>query len=113
MLYKCKKCANLLLEAELNTILRIHGQENSSDLVEMCPTELENSEVFIQEDHIPSWIKVEIEQSNWTKGKLKCTKCGLKVGSFDFVSGTRCKCGRNEVLPPVHLIRSKIDQKNN
>ncbi|XP_065086298.1 uncharacterized protein LOC135708225 [Ochlerotatus camptorhynchus] len=115
MIVKCKKCASQLLDTEDRYILSAHSASASTaatsgeDEAAFCPTKVENAEVFIHEDHLPDWMQAEIEQSQWTKGKLKCFKCGLKVGSFDFVSGTRCKCELNSVLPSVHFIRSKVD----
>ncbi|XP_055611314.1 E3 ubiquitin-protein ligase RNF180-like isoform X2 [Uranotaenia lowii] len=116
---KCKKCGNQLIEIEQQFILPTHAnpssevssqpEDESSESASYCPTEAEGCEIFLHEDHLPEWITAEIEQSQWTKGKLKCGKCGLKVGSFDFVSGTRCKCELNSVLPSVHLIKSKVD----
>ncbi|KXJ83787.1 hypothetical protein RP20_CCG025491 [Aedes albopictus] len=118
MLIKCKKCANQLAEIEAQYVLSVHSEttttiteSDDNQDVEICQTEAENAEVFIHEDHLPDWMRVEIEQSQWTKGKLKCPKCAFKVGSFDFVSGTRCKCTLNQVLPSVHFIRSKVDLK--
>ncbi|KAJ9580748.1 hypothetical protein L9F63_024074, partial [Diploptera punctata] len=46
--------------------------------------------------------------SCWQKGRLNCPKCRGRVGSFDFVSGLKCDCGKH-VLPPVHVVRSKVD----
>ncbi|XP_062561980.1 E3 ubiquitin-protein ligase RNF180-like [Armigeres subalbatus] len=114
MIIKCKKCAHILSETESGYILSVHNENAAGENEdgEICETVAENAEVFIHEDHLPEWVRAEVEESQWTKGKLKCPKCGLKVGSFDFVSGTRCKCALNSVLPSVHFIRSKVDVKS-
>lgn len=40
-----------------------------------------------------------------------CPKCNGRLGSFDFVSGTKCPCGQY-VLPAVHVVNGKIDWEN-
>uniref|UniRef100_A0A8D8BR16 E3 ubiquitin-protein ligase RNF180 n=1 Tax=Culex pipiens TaxID=7175 RepID=A0A8D8BR16_CULPI len=111
MLIKCRKCSNPLAAIDDAHVLAVHSRrEFAADSLPACPTERDGAEVFLHEDHLPGWMNAEIEQTQWTRGKLKCTKCGQKVGSFDFVSGVRCKCPvGGSVLPAVHLVRSKVD----
>lgn len=48
-------------------------------------------------------------QSSHTSGKITCPKCQGRLGSFDFVRSFRtCPCGES-VLPPVHLLRDRVD----
>lgn len=108
---KCRKCRTRLLCVQPKDILNAHNEEaclegnvNESN----CLTVQERNEIFLLEDNLPEWISKEVETSQWTKGKLKCSGCDSRVGSFDFISGTRCHCSKG-VLPSVHLVRSKVD----
>ncbi|CAG4922427.1 unnamed protein product [Colias eurytheme] len=100
---KCYKCRNVLVD-DLQTSSPspeciLDGNCNSYDV---------KSFIYLLEDKLPEWIKNKVEEEQWTKGKLHCSNCGCKVGSFDFVSGRKCEC-RNSVLPPVHFITSQVD----
>lgn len=35
-------------------------------------------------------------------------KCETKIGSFDFLSGNKCFCGRF-LIPAVQFVKSKVD----
>ncbi|XP_058447668.1 uncharacterized protein LOC131428047 [Malaya genurostris] len=109
MQVKCKKCSHMLIDVDIQNILAVHQKSPGTIIDLQCATEVENNELFIHEDHLSDWMHAEIERSQWTKGKFKCFKCGNKIGSFDFVSGSRCKCEMQTVLPSVHFIRSKVD----
>lgn len=65
--------------------------------------------LYLQEDQLPKWIKLKVEEEQWTKGKLHCENCGFKVGSFDFISGRKCDC-KKSILPPVHFVSSQVDR---
>jgi len=54
------------------------------------------------DDSMPDWIAVKVEEAGWTKGKLNCPKpnCEAKLGGFDFVAGAAY---------PVHIVKSKVD----
>lgn len=61
------------------------------------------SDLFVfDDDSMPDWIAVKVEEAGWTKGKLNCPKpnCQAKLGGFDFVAGAQ---------HPVHIVKSKVD----
>lgn len=107
---KCRKCRTILTKVPFSKLLNAHTQQysNEVDLRVSCPSITGRTEIYLPEDVLGDWILAEIESSEWTKGKLKCSKCSSNVGSFDFVTGQKCDC-RQFGQPPVHFIRSKID----
>ncbi|KAI5634803.1 hypothetical protein NE865_12521 [Phthorimaea operculella] len=98
---KCHKCRHILLE----DITRVYN--NSAD--HPCDSYDIKKFIYLVEDKLPDWIKQNVEAENWTKGKLHCSNCRSKVGSFDFVSGRKCDCGQS-VLPSVHFVTSQVDR---
>ena len=66
--------------------------------------------IFLNEEHLPDWIKEEIEYSSWTKGRLKCPKenCTARVGGFDYVQGLLCGCG-DFTIPAIWIQDGKVD----
>ncbi|KAK9509348.1 hypothetical protein O3M35_006686 [Rhynocoris fuscipes] len=112
MLLKCKKCRNVLLNTEETPLLSGHNAQVDGNFFSRhiesgeC-LENENS-VYLQEEGLPKWIEELVNQAGWLKGKLVCPKCALRLGSFNFISGRKCTCDKY-VLPPVHIIKSKVD----
>lgn len=108
---KCRQCRTIIMKMIESNLLDAH-----SDKFSMLPLQIESkclsvigrTEIYLNEDAVEPWIQVEIEKSEWTKGKLKCIKCTSNVGSFDFVTGQKCDCKKFN-QPSVHLSRSKID----
>jgi len=107
---KCRKCRSTLTNVPSNVLLSAHNEQysNDPDIKSNCPSVVGRTEIYINEEHLDQWIESEIENSEWTKGKLKCSKCSSNVGSFDFVTGQKCEC-RLFNQPSVHFIRSKVD----
>lgn len=108
---KCRQCRTLIMTTSKNNLLDAHSDKfstDSSEIKSQCPTILDRTEIYLNEDVLEPWIQEEIEKSEWTKGKLKCMKCSSNVGSFDFVTGQKCDCKQFN-QPSVHFIRSKID----
>ena len=66
--------------------------------------------LFLDEEFLPDWIKDEIENMSWTKGRLKCPRpeCTARVGGFDFVQGLLCSCGEF-TIPAVWIQDGKVD----
>lgn len=94
-----------------NSLLDAHSNRYSNDLAQIqseCSSVLGRTEIYLDEDVLEEWIQMEIEHTEWTKGKLKCPKCTANVGSFDFVAGLKCDCKQFN-QPSIHFIRSKID----
>lgn len=106
MTFKCRKCRHLLFSN--NEICDSHGNplEYNKNKPQICnpPTDV----WYLREDLIPFWIKDQVDNSNWTKGKLYCGTCKSRIGSFDFISGSKCYCG-SSVLPALHVVSSKVD----
>lgn len=105
MSFKCRKCRHLLFSD--SEICDAHGEPFIYNKTEQ-QTCTSNNVWYLREDAIPSWIRNQIDDYDWTKGKLHCDTCRCRIGSFDFVSGAKCKCG-SSVLPPLHVVSSKID----
>ncbi|VVC94156.1 unnamed protein product [Leptidea sinapis] len=97
----CRKCRHILLD---NFETSYH---KSTSCLDSCSSYNLQTHIHLDEA-IPQWIKSKVEETGWTKGKLKCSECGSKVGSFDYVSGRKCECD-NTVLPPIHFIKSQVD----
>ena len=66
--------------------------------------------IFLDEEHLPGWIKEEIENSSWTKGRLKCPRenCTARVGGFDYIQGLLCGCGEF-TIPAIWIQDGKVD----
>lgn len=109
---KCRKCRTVISKVASAKLLNAHSENFSIDLDANndCSSISGRTEIYVMEDAFEQWIQDEIEQSEWTKGKLKCIKCSSNVGSFDFVTGQKCDC-RQFSQPPVHFIRSKVDME--
>lgn len=105
---KCRKCRIILTTAPTSDLLNAHNEQHSNESSTVCPSITNQTELYLNEEHLDTWIQEEIEKSDWTKGKLKCSKCGSNVGSFDFITGQKCEC-RSFAQPAVHFIKSKID----
>lgn len=99
---KCRKCRHVLLND-----LNITHNLQSCGTKDCASYDLKRF-VFVYEDKMPTWIRTKVEDEQWTKGKLHCENCGYKVGSYDFISGRKCDCGKS-VLPPIHFISSQVD----
>lgn len=111
---KCRQCRTLMTKLPADCLLDSHSDKfvkNHSQIQSNCPSIIGRTEVYLNEDALESWIQDEIAKSEWTKGKLKCTKCTANVGSFDFVAGQKCEC-RQFNQPSVHFICSKIDMED-
>lgn len=52
-----------------------------------------------------------IFQEAWQKGKLSCTKCKGRLGSFNFIKTLSCPDCHQHTLPPVHILKDRVDVK--
>lgn len=50
-------------------------------------------------------------QGAWQKGKLSCTKCKGRLGSFNFIKTLSCADCHQHTLPPVHILKDRVDVK--
>lgn len=106
---KCKKCRKTIINVLQyhDLLINAHHQPLSACKSE-CYTITEQNVVFLTEDTLPEWIMQKVQEAEWSKGRLNCTYCESRLGGFDFISGSKCQCAKN-VLPAVHLIKSKVD----
>ena len=107
---KCRKCRYLVLEDPPHSILESSLDQDNQDA---------SNTINICDDNLPQWIAVSIEevrfetltsvniqnialfvQGSWTKGKLLCPGCSVRLGGFDYVT---------RASEPVYLVRSKVD----
>ncbi|GAB6028095.1 hypothetical protein CHUAL_002315 [Chamberlinius hualienensis] len=115
--FSCRKCRQKLISADC--LVDEHAvqmtqpvQLNKSSCLGADGNQCQESTVwFVNEHNMPDWIETIINEANWIKGKVLCPKCKSRLGSFDFVSGSKCSCG-NCVLPPVHIVKAKVDLKD-
>lgn len=108
---KCKGCRKQIVENPLeNRLIDAHHTIiPSNDTSESeCSSIQEDHNIFLKEDLLPEWIKNRIEAEEWSKGRLNCFHCETRIGAFNFINSTKCDCGKH-LLPPVHLIKSKVD----
>uniref|UniRef100_H2ZBA8 Uncharacterized protein n=1 Tax=Ciona savignyi TaxID=51511 RepID=H2ZBA8_CIOSA len=107
MKIKCRKCRGFLME--YTCIINAHGGSLQDDLQEENACTDNNSQVwFVNYDIAPDWIHSAIDEGNWKMGKLNCSSCNGRIGSFNFVQQQKCSC-ESFVVPPVWLQKSKVD----
>lgn len=110
-LYRCRKCRLVLLSRE--SLLTCHNEPLSEvpidDQQQKCATL--TTVLFVAEQKVQDWMRTQIDEANWTKGRISCpgNGCGARIGSFNFVGGAYCACSKNE-LPAIQIIRSKVDE---
>ncbi|XP_043489154.1 E3 ubiquitin-protein ligase RNF180-like [Polistes fuscatus] len=108
---RCKHCCKNLFQNESFTLLSSHNEdinniehtECGGDFIEHC--------LYMSMENLPTWIQKIIDQTSWTKGRLNCPFCNTRLGSFNLVIDTKCNCGTC-IMPPIRLIRSKLDVIN-
>jgi len=91
---KCRKCRQLLVEEPLHKILET--------CVEDADEEETSNTFIICDDNLPEWISEAVEEGSWTKGKLICPGCGVRLGGFDYVT---------RASQSVYIVKSKVDIK--
>ncbi|RWS00162.1 hypothetical protein B4U79_05540, partial [Dinothrombium tinctorium] len=105
---KCRKCRKRLIE-KLSVVCTAHGL--AIDLTSTDRDSCNEQLWFVAENELNSieWIKQQLDANSWIKGKLVCPyNCGARLGSYDFVHGSKCACNEH-VLPSVHLVKSRVD----
>uniref|UniRef100_A0A146LB17 E3 ubiquitin-protein ligase RNF180 n=1 Tax=Lygus hesperus TaxID=30085 RepID=A0A146LB17_LYGHE len=109
---KCRKCRNPVIDTRDTRIISGHEVVlNSANFFrpdEDAACEDTINSLYLMEQTLPDWMISQIDKVEWIKGKLNCSQCQARLGSFDFVSGRKCSCGKF-VLPPVHMIKNKLD----
>lgn len=106
---KCRQCRTVILDstAYRTSVVNSHNLPLVASSDNCSPTL--NELVYLNEELLPEWIVEKIQEANWSKGRLYCNNCGVRIGGFNFISGAQCQCDAADVLPPVYLIKSKLD----
>ncbi|XP_066583047.1 E3 ubiquitin-protein ligase RNF180-like isoform X2 [Prorops nasuta] len=105
---RCKHCRKILFTCKEDKLLSAHNEIRDSTKQLTCASEEIDSCLYMSDDNIPEWIKEAINQNSWTKGRLNCLNCNIRIGSFNFVNVIKCNC-KQYVIPPIRLIYSKVD----
>lgn len=79
-------------------VMSVHSSERSSE------GDNERCKEIIFLEPI-AWMTEVLKQ---THGKLNCPKCSSKLGSFTWVNGCNCPCGK-QVSPAFYLVPSKVE----
>ncbi|KAG7549440.1 Dual specificity phosphatase catalytic domain [Arabidopsis thaliana x Arabidopsis arenosa] len=111
--YECKKCKRVLLFQD-QVIDHTPGEADSEfdDMFKNMIGEVHKN----PGDHQNQCTSIFVEPLNWmnsamendvSEGKLLCSKCQAKVGSFDW-SGSYCSCG-SKIVPAFQLQMNRVD----
>lgn len=104
--FRCKKCRRTLLSN--SHVVSSHGESRSGNVGFACPINKTDTVWYVRDENLPGWLVEQLDNGEWVKGKVYCPECNARLGSFDFVTGSKCDC--NEfVLPPIHISKSRID----
>uniref|UniRef100_T1GAI1 protein-tyrosine-phosphatase n=1 Tax=Megaselia scalaris TaxID=36166 RepID=T1GAI1_MEGSC len=94
IVYRCKKCRRI-----------VASQSNL----------LPHNDKSIQGQKIPCKSLIFVEPIGWMKeinkevqGRLNCPKCSQKLGSFTWINGLNCPCGK-EISPAFYMVPSKVE----
>ncbi|XP_028661297.2 E3 ubiquitin-protein ligase RNF180-like [Erpetoichthys calabaricus] len=93
---KCRKCRKNVLDS---ASLLVKNSLDDSDAA-FC------SIWHVSVDALPDWMKKQIEEAQWTIGKLKCQHCGARLGGFNFACSSKCFCGQDRI---VHVCKRRVD----
>ncbi|XP_012272297.1 E3 ubiquitin-protein ligase RNF180 [Orussus abietinus] len=106
---KCKRCRKILFTEEATPLLTGHGEVRDGSTHFRCRTGTREHILFLSLENMPDWIRDIVNNEFWVKGKIQCPHCHCRLGSFDFVSQTKCDCGEF-VLPPIWIIHQRVDR---
>lgn len=105
---KCKHCRKYLFDGEIVQLLTAHSGKKKHQTDRSCGDDDLEPCLYLSGDEMPQYIQQLVNQENWTKGRIHCTHCNNRVGSFNFVNEMKCKCGKH-ITPPIRIIHSKVD----
>lgn len=105
--FKCQKCRKELFDAAF--VLTSHSEPWTVSKASPCSAG--HTVWYLKDEVVETWLQTQLDSNEWIKGKINCPKCNLRLGSFDFVSGKRCGCGKH-MLPPIHIVKSRVDHEN-
>lgn len=94
IVYRCKKCRRILA--------------SQSNL-------LPHNDKSLQAEKTPCKSLIFVEPIAWMKdihrevqGRLNCPKCSQKLGSYTWINGLNCPCGK-EISPAFYMVPSKVE----
>lgn len=97
--------SNLMSEIVMRTNAQLClNSTNSSDRSLDSPNQLPRCKEIVFVEPL-AWMADVMKQ---TQGKLNCPKCQSKLGSFTWINGCNCPCGKN-VSPAFYLVPSKVE----
>ncbi|OQR76899.1 hypothetical protein BIW11_07475, partial [Tropilaelaps mercedesae] len=105
--FKCQKCRKALFDGAL--VLTNHSEPWTMSMASPCSAG--HTVWYLKDEVVETWLQTQLDAGEWIKGKLHCPYCTLRLGSFDFVSGKQCDCGKH-VLPPIHIVKSRVDHES-
>lgn len=110
----CACCCASLINSETGNKSGI--DESCGDSSTLTDSSLNSSStleqlLFVDEQNIPDWIREQIVVCGWLKGRIKCKKsdCNARVGAFNFIQRVTCGCHESNLLPAIHISRSRVD----
>ncbi|XP_077993534.1 uncharacterized protein LOC144447398 [Glandiceps talaboti] len=101
--YRCRKCRQFLFDNVC--VIPSHGALGYCIREDKCTLWYLNDE---NKESLPDWIQLQINEGNWTKGKIHCPKCHGRLGSYDYLGVNKCPCGVNNT-PNIQILRSRVD----
>ncbi|GAB1866142.1 E3 ubiquitin-protein ligase [Camponotus japonicus] len=104
---RCKHCCKSLFKGD-SILFNAHHEIKQHPIDLGCQADNSDYCSYMTSENVPDWIMNIINQESWTKGKLHCPYCNSRLGSFNFVSNTKCYCDKY-VTPPIRIVNSKID----
>ncbi|KAL4609207.1 E3 ubiquitin-protein ligase RNF180 isoform X1, partial [Arapaima gigas] len=95
---RCRRCRMCVVDS--SDLLQVCMRADDADVAAQCNI------WHVNVDPLPAWILSAVQQAAWTMGRLKCVRCGARLGGFSFVTQPLCPCGR---ALAVHLSKSRVD----
>lgn len=92
------------LETKMNAQLALHSTTNSDRSVDMFDQHQPRCREILFIEPL-AWM---VDVCKQTQGKLNCPQCQSKLGSFSWINGCVCPCGKN-VSPAFYLVPSKVE----
>ncbi|XP_064469285.1 E3 ubiquitin-protein ligase RNF180-like [Ornithodoros turicata] len=104
--FRCKKCrATVFTSAD---VVSAHGKPWTGHVNFCCPLNKASTVWYLRETEIVDWMEDQVHNGKWTKGRLYCPACSARLGSYDFVAGSKCGCSQF-VLPAIHIAKCRVD----
>lgn len=104
---RCKYCRKNLFDLPVQ-LLTSHGEIKTDLMHGGCGINNPEPCSYMSVDNMPEWIADAVDKESWTKGRLHCSHCNNRIGSFNFINVSKCNC--NEFIThPIRIINNKVD----